>query len=217
MLLGIYGAGGTGRMVHDRLEDEGNYIARYQEIVFIDDTPGKKECDGLRVVSFASACEAWSPGEIEYLIAVGDPAARKCLWEKIHDAGYACATWIHKDAYVSPSSTVAEGCIIDNCEIDGNVAIGANTIVYFHAVVGHDSMIGEHCVISVGSFIGGHSALHDKVFFGPCATCRDNIVVGEGAVVGINAAVYKDVPEAYVAIGNPARNMRQSGEGLFKS
>ena len=73
----------------------------------------------------------------------------------------------------------------------------------------------DHCVVSVGSFIGGHCVLEKKVYFGPCAAARDQVHIGECATVGINAAVFKDVPEGSSAIGNPAKIMPKSQKGLF--
>ncbi len=59
------------------------------------------------------------------------------------------------------------------------------------------------------------SVLEKKVYFGPCAAARDQVHIGECATVGINAAVFKDVPEGSSAIGNPAKIMPKSQKGLF--
>ena len=93
--------------------------------------------------------------------------------------------------------------------------LGRNVFVYPQAIIGHDTQIKDHCVISVRSFMGGHCVLEDKVYYGPCAVARDGIHIGKGAVVGINAALYKDVPEYHAAIGNPARNMARAKDKLF--
>lgn len=43
------------------------------------------------------------------------------------------------------------------------------------------------------------------MYYGPCAVCKDQIHIGEGAIIGLNATLYKDVPAYYTAIGNPAK------------
>lgn len=216
-IIGIYGGGATGRMLYDQLSIDQNILSEYERIFFIDDTPGLTEEYGTEVFSFDSAIAKYSPEELYFFITVGDPVMRELLWKKIKEAGYSCTTWIHKNAFVSPSAKIGEGCMIDEyCAVDSNSVLRPNCYVYRGAIVGHDSIIGENSMIGVGSFIGGHTTIEKNVFFGAGAACRDGITIGHDSIVGINSAVYKDVPSEYSAIGNPARNMRRSDKKIFK-
>jgi serine O-acetyltransferase len=49
------------------------------------------------------------------------------------------------------------------------------------------------------------SIVEDHVWIGPGAKILENVTVGEGARVGANAVVTRDVPPRHTAIGVPAR------------
>lgn len=215
MILGIYGAGGTGKAMYDQISRGEKIKKSYEKIVFIDDVIGEKECYGLEVFSFNEAQSIFQKEEIKFIIALGDPIAREKVFCKVSEAGFQFATWIHPNADVSPSAVIGPGCYIDNCYIDNNVILEKNVIVFPQTIIGHDTQIKEHSVISLKAFIGGHSILEEKTYFGPCAACKDNIHIGKNAIIGLNAALYKDVPANHTAIGNPARNMARANEKVF--
>lgn len=215
MTLGIYGAGGTGKAICDEIIRGEKIKEKYEKIIFIDDVLGLKEYYGLEVFSFEEVKKMFGKEKIEFLIALGEPGAREVLFNKIKKEGFCFATWIHPEADVSPSATIGEGCFIDKAYIDNDVIIGKNILVYPQAIIGHNTQIKDHSLISIRAFIGGYCMLEEKVYFGPCAACRDRIHIGENSVIGLNAALYKDVPADYTAIGNPARNLQRNAGKVF--
>ena len=107
-----------------------------------------------------------------------------------------------------------------NLSIGKYSCIGPNTTIYNKAPV----VIGENCVISQGAYLC--TASHDiskkshdlitkpiiiknrawvaaEAFIGP------GVTIGEGAVVGARAAVFKDVEPWTVVGGNPAKVIKK--------
>ena len=80
-------------------------------------------------------------------------------------------------------------------------------------VIGQTAQVGEDCVIFHGVTLGGvsmnpgkrHPTVGNHVMLGAGAKVLGPIHVGDNAKVGANAVVTKDVPEAAVAIGVPAK------------
>lgn len=80
-------------------------------------------------------------------------------------------------------------------------------------VIGETSEIGDDCMLYNGVNLGGrtlakvkrHPTLGNGVTVGAGARILGPIVVGEGAQVGANAVVVKDVVPGGVAVGVPAR------------
>ncbi|HEY4073907.1 MAG TPA: serine O-acetyltransferase [Herbaspirillum sp.] len=84
----------------------------------------------------------------------------------------------------------------------------------FGVVIGETAEVGDDCTIYQGVTLGGttlnkgvkrHPTLQRGVIIGAGAQVLGGFVVGEGAKVGSNAVVLKEVPPGATAIGNPAR------------
>lgn len=92
-------------------------------------------------------------------------------------------------------------------------------LALFHptgVVVGEHVRAGVRCTIQQGVTLGGlgggqanpdgFPVLGDDVFLGAGCRVIGPVSVGDGAKVGANAVVVKDVPPHAVAVGIPARN-----------
>ena len=80
-------------------------------------------------------------------------------------------------------------------------------------VIGETAEVGDDCVIYQGVTLGGvdlrpvkrHPTVGRKVVIGAGAKVLGAITIGDGARIGANAVVVKDVPSGAIAIGIPAR------------
>jgi len=81
-------------------------------------------------------------------------------------------------------------------------------------VVGETAEIGDECTIYQGVTLGGtslakgakrHPTLGRGVIVGGGAKVLGGFTVGDGARIGSNAVVVKEVPAGATAVGNPAR------------
>jgi len=80
-------------------------------------------------------------------------------------------------------------------------------------VIGETTTIGDDCLIYHGVTLGGtdtkekkrHPDLGNHVLVGAGAKILGPIRMGDGAKIGANSVVLKDVPEGATAVGIPAR------------
>lgn len=80
-------------------------------------------------------------------------------------------------------------------------------------VIGETSEVGDDCMLYNGVNLGGrtlakvkrHPTLGNGVTVGAGARILGPVVIGDGAQVGANAVVVKDVPPTGVAVGVPAK------------
>jgi UDP-3-O-[3-hydroxymyristoyl] glucosamine N-acyltransferase len=56
--------------------------------------------------------------------------------------------------------------------------------------------------------IGGNVTLGDNVYLGSCSNVREKIYVNSNVVIGMNAAVVKDIKTPGVYVGVPAKKIK---------
>lgn len=105
-------------------------------------------------------------------------------------------------------------------EIHPGATIGRRVFIDhgFGVVIGETADVGDDCTIYQGVTLGGtslnkgakrHPTLGRGVIIGAGAQVLGAFTVGDGAKVGSNAVVVKEVPPGATAIGNPARVIRK--------
>ncbi len=105
--------------------------------------------------------------------------------------------------------------LLTGIHIPRSCRIGAGLkIWHFGGIfVSPDAVIGARCTLRQGVTIGNRLADHDvpvigdDVEIGVGALLLGDIRIGHRAVIGAGAVVLHDVPDDYVAVGNPARNL----------
>jgi serine O-acetyltransferase len=101
-------------------------------------------------------------------------------------------------------------------EIHPGATIGRRVFIDhgFGVVIGETAEVGDDCTIYQGVTLGGtslnkgakrHPTLARGAIIGAGAKVLGGFTVGEGAKVGSNAVVVKEVPPGATAVGNPAR------------
>jgi len=208
MVLGIYGSGGLGREVYVLARQINAMGKRWSDLVFIDDF-GRKSCTTkARVVTFDEAKTEFSPDQVEICIAVGEPAIRAELYDRIQGAGYKLATLVHLGVSIPEDSSVGPGTIICSaCFVSCGVGIGANVLLQPTASVGHDCRIGSHSVISTFVSLAGNCTIGARTFIGMSVPVKENTTIGDDVIVGMGSVVQRNIDAGMVALGNPARPM----------
>lgn len=109
-------------------------------------------------------------------------------------------------------------------EIHPGATIGRRVFIDhgFGVVIGETAEVGDDCTIYQGVTLGGtslskgtkrHPTLARGVIVGAGAKVLGAFTVGEGAKVGSNAVVVKEVPAGATAVGNPARIIEKDSQG----
>lgn len=156
-----------------------------------------------------------------------DPAART-TWEVLTCYPGLHAVIMHRWAHWSWKhglkwlgrfiSHVARG--LTGIEIHPGATIGRRVFIDhgFGVVIGETAEVGDDCTIYQGVTLGGtslhkgakrHPTLGRGAIIGAGAKVLGAFTVGEGAKVGSNAVVVKEVPPGATAVGNPAHILQK--------
>jgi len=115
--------------------------------------------------------------------------------------------------------------LITGIEIHPGATIGRRVFIDhgMGVVIGETAVINQECTLYHGVTLGGtswnkgkrHPTLQRGVVIGAGAKVLGPITVGEGAKIGSNAVVVRDVPAGATAVGIPARII-ESGQELAR-
>lgn len=211
MILGIYGAGGLGRELLILARQINEIEHRWENLIFIDDTEGLTEKKGKQVISFEEAKLKYTSENLELVIAVGEPRSRRLLREKIDDAGFSLTVLVHPSVTITKWTNLGVGTIICyNCFVSCDVKVGENVLIQPGATIGHDSQIGNDTVISTFVSLSGGCTIGEETYIGLHVPVKENTIIGSQTIVGMGSVVIRDIPDQVIAIGNPARTMKEN-------
>lgn len=211
MILGIYGAGGLGREVYELALSINKHKQRWNEILFIDDGDNLHNPRNILLIKFEELERNFDNEDMEICIAIGEPMIRKSLFEKLVDKDMKIATLIHPNIDIPSSTTVGSGTIINKfASITCDIVIGENVYVHPMACIGHDSIIGNHAIISSFVDVAGNCEVGECAFLAINVIMKQGTFIGANSIVGLASVVHRNIKEGVIALGNPARVMKNN-------
>jgi serine O-acetyltransferase len=91
---------------------------------------------------------------------------------------------------------------------------GMGVVIHRRVVIGHNCEISQHVTIGGRGGFYEVPVIGNDVFIGDGAKILGPIKVGDGAIIGANAVVLHDVPAHSVAVGIPARVVKENVQAI---
>lgn len=196
----LLGAGGHAAVVADIVRRTGRELFGY-----LDD--GKEI--GSRILNAPvlgriSDCQRF-PG-VKFVIAIGQNETRRQIAER-YPLDY--ATLVHPAAIIGAEVSIGRGCVVmAGAVINARSKIGIHGIINTGAIVEHDNQIGNFVHLSPRVTLGGSVLIGDGTHIGMGAVVKNGTAVGAEVVVGAGAVVIKEIQEAGIYVGVPAKRIR---------
>jgi sugar O-acyltransferase (sialic acid O-acetyltransferase NeuD family) len=204
MNLGIYGTGGFGKEIFDVACRENANIKKWESIFFIDDFKENDTSFYLsKVYTLPNVIANETIQNLEVVIAIGEPIVRIKIKEKLKQHNIKLGKVIDPSAVVSPTATLCDGVIITS---DCIIAINVKSII------GHDIILSNDVVVSSMVNIGGACKVGAGTYLGMGCLIKEGLEIGEEVIIGMGSAVHHNIPDRMIALGNPARPMKENIE-----
>ncbi|MEX1189976.1 MAG: acetyltransferase [Bacteroidia bacterium] len=203
----IFGAGGFAKQLIPSLER----LGVLQLCVFYDDVSDGSNSfihQNFKVLKTEEALSAEiAKGNDEFVIALGNPATRKSMYEKA--IGFNAKPRSIVDSQTSISNfglDLGEGVVIlEDVIIEPCNSIGKGTLLNLRVMVTHDCRVGNFCEISPGSMLLGGCEVGDNTFVGAGSIILPKVKVGKNCVIGAGSVVNKNLPDHSHVAGAPAK------------
>lgn len=143
----------------------------------------------------------------DFTIGIGNPKLRYNLMKKFIDLGGNIVSSVSNKAIIgSYEVIIGNGCnILDNAIFSNTVSIGKGCLIYYNVTVTHDCEVGDFVELSPGVTLLGSCKIGSFSQIGSNATILPKIQIGQNVIIGAGAVVTKDVPNNSVAVGSPAK------------
>jgi len=206
----IIGSGGFGREVLWLIDEINKVDKQWDVLGFVDDVHPKGEIiNGYPVLGDTK----WlSQQELNVVCAVGDPDTKQQILSKLTESNNKYPVLIHPSVLYSSSVSFKEGSIICAGNIlTVNIEIGKHVIINLDCTVGHDAIISDYSTILPSVNISGNVHIEKCVSVGTGTQIIQGVTIGEHTIIGAGSVVTKDIEPNVVAVGIPAKAIKQRG------
>jgi sugar O-acyltransferase (sialic acid O-acetyltransferase NeuD family) len=203
----ILGAGGFAREVLDILSD----LDRIEDVLgFLEENCQREgELINEKPVYDLSKLNEFNGENVRLVCAIGTPL-RKNVIEKTKQMGFKYETLIHSSAILSEWVELGEGCIIcAGTILTSQINIGNFVILNLACTIGHDVIIEDYTTLSPGTHISGKVTIGKECFIGTGTVTVEKLKIGNNSFIGAGAVVSKDLPNNVLALGTPAKVLRE--------
>ncbi len=206
----IIGAKGFAKEVLQVLEeDDLSTIVFYDDIS--SDLPEKLYGKFPILKSTEEALNYFKTIDDRFTLGIGNPILRKKMYDKFKALGGKFISTISINVTmgsfgveIGEGSNILSGSIFSN-----SVIIGKGCIVYYNSILTHDSIIGDFVEISPSVTVLGRVMIGSYSQLGANSTILPNINIGKNVIVGAGSVVTKDLPDNCVAVGIPAKIIKE--------
>jgi sugar O-acyltransferase (sialic acid O-acetyltransferase NeuD family) len=208
----VVGAGGFGRETAEAVRACNAQGPTWDLIGFLDDSPSQQGAtvEGLKVVGPVEAISDYPDAHV--VITIGNPdnfTVRRQIVRRLGLPASRYATLVHPAAVIPPAAEVGPGTVILATTVATTaVTIGSHVVVMPGVVFTHDDMVEDFATFGTGARLAGVVHIREGAYIGAGALIREKRSVGAWALVGMGAAVTRDIPAGEVWAGTPARYFR---------
>lgn len=208
MKLAIYGTNGAGKealliaLAMNRKE------ATWDEIVFIDDTKENGLFHGYSRMQFETFVQKYKPADIRVHIAVGNPAAKCMLADRVMEHGYDMATLIHPSVKIGDHVVIGKNVRMKKLScIEDDVVIEDSVTIQSFCNIRKNVQLKKGAMIATKAIIGENTTVGENVFTGMHSIMEPGLKIGDFSVVSMGSYVRADVDSGMIVGGNPARTV----------
>lgn len=143
-----------------------------------------------------------------FLLAIGSPAGRKSVSERLLARHAEFLSLIHPTAKVFSSVRLGKGVILYPFAMLSSYAeVGDFTLFNAYSGCGHDAKIGAYSVFCPFSVILGFSEVGEGCMLATHAMLAPKKHIGRNAVISANSAALRNAPDAAFICGVPGKNL----------
>ncbi|MEW8049637.1 MAG: NeuD/PglB/VioB family sugar acetyltransferase [Candidatus Thiodiazotropha endolucinida] len=208
--LVIIGSGGHACCVGDVAQ-----LAGYAAIGFIDRTRRKGESiNRLPILGGDELLldDTFVGGHC-FAIGIGNPVARRRYGELLLNRKADCPAIVNPSSFVSATATLGNGVLLMGMNaVNHGARLDDFVALDWQVTIGHGAHLGRAVFAGPGSRVAGDVICGEEAYLGLGCQVIEGVRIGRGSLIGAGSTVTRDIPEHMVAVGSPAKAIREYRE-----
>ena len=209
----IVGAGGFGREVAWLVERINCSKATWELLGFLDDNTNLQQhvINGYPVLGMVD--DAIQYPEASFVCAIGAAKVRQKVVSRLTaiNPNIKFGTLVDPSVVMSAYNQIGDGTIIcAQTILTVNIRIGRHVIVNLDCTIGHHVVLEDFVTVYPSANISGDVRVGECCELGTGMQILQGKTIGSHSIVGIGSVVVWDIPEDCVAVGNPARPVKNN-------
>ena len=160
-----------------------------------------------KIVSTLDQLHEFTPKDKQFVLGIGNPEARKSLFELFINNGFSPYSLISPKANIGHYEVIINQgcCIMTGTILTNSISIGKGVLINLNCTIGHNSSIGDFSELCPGVHISGNVKIGKGSFIGTGSVILPNISIGDNVIVGAGSVVTKDITDGMSVRGVPAK------------
>ncbi|MBI3942854.1 MAG: acetyltransferase [Chloroflexi bacterium] len=210
MRLLILGAGGHGQVVADILLCMQRAGQEILPLGFLDDDPSLAGGELLGLPVIGPLLQLGNIPHDAVIIGIGNNRIRQQLFARLSEQGEQFLVARHPGSILSADVRIGPGTVIcAGVVVNTGSTIGPNAILNTGCTVDHHNQIAGHAHIAPGVHLAGQVHVGEGTLVGIGANVIPCRRIGAWSTIGAGTVVTRDIPSHVLAVGVPARIVRQ--------
>jgi sugar O-acyltransferase (sialic acid O-acetyltransferase NeuD family) len=145
-----------------------------------------------------------------FAVGIGNPRARRRYGELLLRKQADCPAIVNPSSFVSAHATLGRGVLLMGMNaVNHGARLDDFVALDWQVTVGHGTRLGMAVFAGPGSRVAGDVNCGEEVYLGLGCQVIEKLKIGHGSLIGAGSTVTRDIPEAVLAVGSPARVIRE--------
>ncbi len=164
---------------------------------------------GEHVIGYENVVDLIAENKIDgALVCIANITEKENAFTRYVDGKTEAVTAIHPKAVIASSAAIGAGTLINaGAVIQPLASVGRGVMIHANVIVEHDCQIGDWANLAPGCQLAGWVQVGEGATVFTGASVIPTVKIGDRAIVGAGAVVTKNVAEAAVVVGAPARQL----------
>lgn len=209
--IAIIGTSGFAKEILWLIEENNKLTSEWNILGFIDQTSAYNvEIHGYNVIGDDQWLANYE-GEIYVVCAVGSGSLRKRIVQKFKDKkDIIFPNIISTGATISDKVKMGRGCIIcTNSILTVDICLGDFVTINLDCTVGHDAVLEDFVTLYPSVNVSGNVHIKSETEIGTGTQIIQGLNIGANTIVGAGAVIIREIPNNCVAVGNPAKVIKE--------